>query len=766
AEEQAEIDAMKAKNAAFSTEDFGKKKNLEALDVKGFDPKAAPRAGHPRVMFTADDYSSLMHNLKAKGNDTAYKRYFSESSKKDTESAVFDPNSKENLSFPALMEIQAMAYRYYLTDEEIYAQRAIYALKNTLLELNLSSAPYDLYRGYGDVAYVAACVYDWCYDVLSDLDKEQIVLGTVNKCLMKMEIGVPPSKAGDICHHNTECQLNRTYLSFALAVYDEYPFIYNFAVGRLSNRMAEAQDYLLQSGLHWEGDDYVGLRLTALLQGQYLYKKGTGADLYNDADLHRTALSVADTLLPGKDNLAACKNFEIGDQCGTENMWLPLAAFFGASIYNEPGLYTVADSFINAKTNFAQAFNNYVCFSPVDFLILNDPELEHKPLGESKNLVNIIDFPKSSLFARTSWEDDGAIALYMTMNEVYTSSHSHMEAGSFQIYWKGWLISDSGVYDSYGSDHHYAYSMQTISANSVLVYNPAMRVTDKPTRLYSGGQSIRIQSRLVCPTTLDQLKKSGNYQAEIFGKTASVTDGKYEYSYLAGDMTKAYDKETVSEATRHLISVMTGNEQYPMVFVTFDRVTAVDASFKKTFLLHAHYEPKIDGEYITIDNTKAKLVAQNCFTDMNYTVWGANGTSPYNVGVQNVLPTKNGTNPDFRVDMCPKEQKATDLVATVMYVTDSSNTAAPVKAETFENGELMGTKLLGVVTAFAKSENALASSSSFTVDGDSKVFVGGVKAGSWKVTTSAGTSTVTVGDSDGLLSFTSPAGEVKIEYVG
>jgi hypothetical protein len=94
-------------------------------------------------------------------------------------------------------------------------------------------------------------------------------------------------------------------------------------------------------------------------------------------------------------------------------------------------------------------------------------------------------------------------------------------------------------------------------------------------------------------------------QLTLIGKSYKISDGKLDFVYLAGDMTKAYDSESVDEVTRHMLAIMTSDEKFPLVFATYDRVTSKDPSYKKIVLLHSMTPPVVsDDGFITVTNTK------------------------------------------------------------------------------------------------------------------------------------------------------------------
>ncbi|MBO4770266.1 MAG: hypothetical protein J5563_05735 [Clostridia bacterium] len=251
-EESAEVKKYRERNASFKTEDFGTVGKYERnFTSKIGTPPVTPTAGeHPRVMFNSDDLAAIIANLETDANNSAYRTLVSFARK-----TIKSASKGGELDLVELGRVEAMAFYYALTGDALYAQKAIYAIKQTILDVDCEK-DFDPYRGYGAVMYVAGCVYDWCYDQLTEADREQIVFGTLKNLASRMEVGCPPSKEGAISHHTVECQIQKSYLSFAIAVYDEYPNIYNYVAKRLISNIAPAQNYFIASGMHWEGTAY------------------------------------------------------------------------------------------------------------------------------------------------------------------------------------------------------------------------------------------------------------------------------------------------------------------------------------------------------------------------------------------------------------------------------------------------------------------------------------------------------------------------------
>ena len=765
------IEATKKKAMSFDDTVFGGE--IGDIFTSPFaHPPVYPTEGkHPRVMVSSHNINTIKNRFSKPQNKSAYESYISYTEKEMT-------GEYSGSTFELLTHIEAKAFRYLMTGEELYGYQAIYNIKNAIL--TAEHIEIDPYRAYGLTMYVAACVYDWCYDLLTSLDKDQIVRGCINLLGKRMEIGCPPAKVGAIAHHTVECQILRSYFSFAIAVYDEHPEIYEYVVGRLYDDIVPAQNFMFATEKHWEGAYYAPFRYCNLMDAQLLMLAMTEGktEMFDGKNLHTVANAFMDFTLPGLtyDKIHV---FELGDVAATTFEDYFSSSFFSANLFSDSKLKGFAYECYNDKTDFSALMNNtYV--SAVRYLILNDPDLEPTDPFEGRDLVRMAKYPCTTAFARSAWNDPDAVAVYMTMPEFYSASHSHAEAGSFQIYYKGMLASDSGYYTSHGIGHHSAYTRQTISSNSILVYNPNLEekgtwnkgaINEHP---YCGGQSlVQDITRIVCPYTLESAKVCAAMdQLELIGKAYEVKDGKLVYVYLAGDMTKAYDEESVDEVTRHMISVMTDNERYPLVFATYDRITSKDPTYKKTVLLHSMTAPVVtDDGYIVITNTKdgnsGKLVAQTLLADTTRTVYGDGNGEEYTINGKSYKPDSYDVNdPDYRIEISPTLPSLNDRIITLAYVTDATDKSEPIKATKISTDKLVGASMLGQVLLFGIDKEPLSGEISFSTASDEELtyYVMGVKSGSWRISLNGEEiMTKKVSKGEGILSFKAPAGNLTIK---
>ncbi len=765
------IEQYKAAAAAFNTADFGEYTSTVFTSANTYRaPTFYPESGaHPRILFTENTVDEVRKNLEAPENAHAYKRYITLSDAPcDGKMKPLTGNMSHNYDSGLISQIEAKAFRYAMTGEKIYGYEAIIAAKNAMLTINVPHTVGDWCRTYGYLMYVVACTYDWCYDLLTEEDKTQIIHGCVNLLGMHFEMccyvsssNKVPIEQGTMYGHGAEDQLLVDYLSFAIACFDEAPEIYELVAGRILNDYTEAQNFLYQSGSAWEGSFYGAYRMASTIVSNILLNKMTDGAETPFKNLDEVITTMTYYVRPDG------QVFRIGDLNENTDEWdyfrISMACFYAGNLYGNAYLKTFAYQDLGSFSDFTVGAGG---LTPIQFLAINDPKVTYKYEGDVA-LTRTTTYPLTNIFAKSANNDKNAFAVYMTMPENYALSHAHMECGSFQIYYKGILASDSGAYTSWGGPHHMGYNMQTISSNSLLIYNPSLAGTHSSYRanlIYCGGQSIA-GKRDDLPVTLKDLQSHpGLNQCTSLGKANVEKDGKYLYSYMGGDMTKAYDSVTVDEVTRYMLAVATDDEKCPLVFLTFDRITSDSASYKKTALIHTQEEPTITSDgFAIVTNTKngnsGKMVVQSVNFGTTYTLVGGEGKECYADGKN--LPTNitlcDNSLAEYgwgRIEISPETAEKTNYMLTVMYVTDAENNDAPKKAADISSDNLAGAMMFGKAVLFSKNEKLLSQNASFTLTEGAECFIGGVKAGKWTVSNGAVTETVTVEDGTNLITFT------------
>ncbi|MBR5044318.1 MAG: hypothetical protein IKX66_03120, partial [Clostridia bacterium] len=299
-----QVNAVKAKVAAANTNFGSVTANLGSTYAT---PKLSPRAQHPRVMFNGDELEAVKSTLYDSRNSAAIK-LFLDALAKPTTGKLPASSSHNNFSSDVIDQIQALALDYCLTGNKISGYEAILALKNHLATMDFAGITGDPERQYGLTMFTAACVYDWCYDLLTAADKTQIVAGVEHKCCDdgKMEMGFPPSGQYSVAGHGCEFQLLRDYLAFAIAIYDEYPGWWNYIGGRFYAEYVEPRNYYYAAGMVTQGASlYIRIRFSSDLYSGILIKAATGVMPYDAAGMKQVMRTVYSYELPNRNAFAS-----------------------------------------------------------------------------------------------------------------------------------------------------------------------------------------------------------------------------------------------------------------------------------------------------------------------------------------------------------------------------------------------------------------------------------------------------------------------------
>ena len=736
----------KIKNVAI---DYAYAGEISFMELINDMPPVFPTIGqHPRVMFTADDIQTLRANMKDPSAATEYSKYA-----ELRDNTVYTDRALAGETVGCdLSVIEAKAFAYAVEGDALKGYEALMLIEKAFTELEYLNKDEidveDYTRSRGRYIYAAAQVYDWCYDLLGDKDKAMLYAAVQNLCAPYMEIGFPPAAKSQstISSHSSEAQLLKEWLSFAIAIYDEYPNAYDYVAGRLYAEYVPFRNYYYQSNFYHQGTSYGTYRFGFDLMSDKLIYTITGKHLY-DENIQNVVTSFA-YCIRADGNL-----IRMGDD-GKQQRFLGLSdcALMTAGMYKNGYAQSVA-----------REYYYYDCsdghnLSSVEFLIFNDPTVEELPL-ETLPLVSYNGTPLGQMIARTGWErknvtsDD--IIVLMKIGETYVTNHDHYDSGSFQIYYKGSLAIDSG------SENSSSYMKRTVAHNALLVF----RERDLTDKNYGGQHTFDSE----CQTW-------GEWKKDKFRKPNSVTahdslesDGKLEYAYIAGKIA-AYPKAAVTEYYRHMMFVPTDDENTPGLFFVFDNVTSKKPEYIKSFLLHMREEPTVNEEdrTVTIRRTygdyNGKLVNQTLLPkNVSYEIIGGDGKSEWlvdeNYGPDNVNIEELKDSGWGRVEIRTSGE-ATSYLLNVMTIGDADDSAESPKAELFENGACAAAKIMNKIVVFTKSSDRTATDFEIETSGDGEYdyIVANVAAGEWTVTVGGTTLTLTATEDGGTLHFKAPTG--------
>jgi len=206
-------------------------------------------------------------------------------------------------------------------------------------------------------------------------------------------------------------------------------------------------------------------------------------------------------------------------------------------------------------------------------------ELLAAPPGVLTGGVWPADAPHSAYFPSIGWvgmhsdvKDRGRVSVYFKSSPYGSISHSHADQNSFTLVSGGQpLLIDSGYYDAFGSNHHFAWTRRTIAHNAITV---------------DGGQGQGAGDR-----QLGDISASGRVtQYDDTGSLVRTT----------GDATTAY-KGLLSKAVRSVAYIR------PKTVVIFD---AIESPLLRTIEWNLHSQEKmrvLDGTHLEIANGGEKV---------------------------------------------------------------------------------------------------------------------------------------------------------------
>ena len=221
---------------------------------------------------------------------------------------------------------------------------------------------------------------------------------------------------------------------------------------------------------------------------------------------------------------------------------------------------------------------------------------------------------------RSGWGENDTVIEFKSGD--YFWSHNMLNQGSFYIFKKGRLAVQSGLYDQWGSNHFSHYYSKSISNNTLLIFQPDeftwcpdARTSDKDKHGFlkeHGGQrevkwgaenNFTFQKYLWSLQPAPKWETSYGRAQETGDITAYEVAKNYSYSYVAGDITDAYNnpkysyekdgrynKPKVDMVNRALLYL---DKKF---LIVFDRVNTMDPDYRKAWSCHFQGEPFVDGK--------------------------------------------------------------------------------------------------------------------------------------------------------------------------
>lgn len=728
-------------------------------------PAVVPeRDVHPKLMLKGKNIETIKKNLTHPRNEKVYKELLSAA---DMEYDCFLNTgvTTDNTNLKYLTYIESNAFLYAIFKDEARGRKAVDGMLNYLNTFNAEKGSNGASRNGPFMAYIAGLVYDWCYDLTSTREKEDIVNYTILH-LKKSEMGWPPKGLLGTNGHGEENTIGYAMM-FVIACYDEYPEAYNIMGGKFFSEALWSRNYRYENNAHLDQGDFYSIRslcdwftLMVLDQlgcmdmymnhmkdspYQYIYRLLPNGGLMRDGDgINYPLVKVSST---------------------------PLLSFLGGIYFKDP--YLLGDFY----RYYADSENWSSTLLRSAYLILNDVNAEVKsteglPLswysGDGMGMMN----------ARTSWDEgvnSNTMAVSMKLPEKFFEGHQKRDAGHFYIYYKGPLALTGGVYTGNrfyredgtlennigsGSEHNRNYAKETVAHNCMLIYNPNESTGSRP----NGG---------------------GQYPADngVYGDVLAYDYGddmhSPHYTYLKGDL-KGWYGAKVTEYHRSFIFLNFFDETYPGALIVFDSVASAKEDFDKYWLLHSQEEPEITDNITVIRNTKdgynGRLVNETLLPKKGEfeikKVGGEGMEYPDIFGVNHKAVPQNEFGDEsgkWRIEVTPKNENKKDYFLNVMQVADNTLNPEPLKSELFESGNFVGVKIKDRVAFFSKDRLRTNEAQSFKITGKPGekllITVADLKEGKWEITQPDGEKNTVVSYKEGgIVSFSGTPGEFKLKF--
>lgn len=728
-----------------------------------------PPSVHPRLYLRSSDIPELRERLKnpeiqktiAKIKKLGVDRTPEEEAKAPDRSGF--RYYAENRGVTSRVQLEALDY--LLNKKKSVARKAIVAMLDTLRNTNYGKKG-DLSRASGQMLMCGAMVYDWCYDQMKDSEKKAYINEFV-RISKTMECGYPPKNTEPIAGHSSEWMVMRDMLSAAIAIYDEFPEMYNNVMTMLCRDYIPVRNYVYAGHNYHQGTSYANVRFSNDLFSLWILDRMGAGAVYDPAQqfvmydfLYRRRPD--GMVLPAGD-----VNPGIGGSYG-------LPAMLAYSYYKDP--YLAYEYKRNTKID-----NHCLIFD----VLWRDYTIEPKS-PETLPLTKYSGTPYGWMIARTGWDKNSVIA-EMKINEHFVGNHQHMDGGAFQIYYKGPLAIDAGAYHGtsggYNSAHNKNFFKRTVAHNSLLVFDPNEKFaswnyggTDKTEFADNdGGQRMPGDRWETCRSFADLLSDEYTTGQVL----AHGTGGDYmapEYSYLSGDITKAYS-DKVKEVKRSFVFLNLKSEKVPAAMVVFDKVVSKNAEFKKHWLLHSIEEPKVSENGIVIKRTKdgdsgmlSNTVLLPAKENLDMQVIGGkgkefwvNGTN-YANAPQAGRPDPRNERGEWRVEVSPSAPANEDYFLNVIQVADN-NCNELHKASLLKGENLVGAVIADRIVTFSKDGETINGKAEMDVQGNGtfKFVMTDMKPGTWQVKKDGKIFIPYkwVGAEDGVLSFEGGSGHYE-----
>lgn len=712
--------------------------------ARDYQPPLLPPAGHPRLWLTADSLPQIKANLTLGENRAVWDELRAAAAKP----YLFAPPADRPLGHtPALQKAAvSKAFVAMMTEDRQLAQEAAELMSRYMALVEYDNM-LDITRELGETIYAGALVYDWCHAAIPAEQREPYRAALL-RLAEDMEIGWPPFRHIIVNGHGNEAQVNRDLLAMSIALHGEEDLPYRYCAYRMFEELIPMRAVEYQSNRHNQGVGYASFRFAFEMHAAWLLRRMAGREVFDPS-----IRTVYNYFLYGR--LPSGAMMLDGDGSLNTGLWRsPLLSFLCYTYNHDPVI----------KGDFLR--NGGTVSDPVLFLLLNDPALAASDSLNGLPLAHAFQGVLPGIIARTGWDirpDSDDLFVEMKGGAYHFNNHQHPDAGAFQIFYRGYLATDLGMYGFYGTPYDMGFNKRTIAHNTMLVHDPAE--TFPRSQVNDGGQ--RIIPR--CPGNLADLLSDPVFK---IGETLAADIGPYParplYTFLKSDLRPAYTDKVI-HYTRTFCFLNQADFTRPGTLIVADHIRSARPDLRKYWVLNSLTEPRPLADGVEILSPRLQLPGKLTLQMLQpaaVTVRIDGGERLHDIFGQRVSPPIAGLAQakGFRTMVTPGALADTDLFVAVMQITDAD--VAPLPVHTTRGDGFLMLGLADRLVLLTTGDAPLAQPFTLPVppaDGAKiQVLLSGLAPGPWHLQGPAMTLNFQVEAGKGTAFFLLPAAEYRV----
>ena len=731
---------------------------------------------HPRLLIKGNDIATIKQRInnpvfnKIRVAFNEQKRYVTTGVSKD---------GLPNDSIRQKMEALAFSYLLDTINEKASGLEAVNLANSYLSSIKSAKGYHPNAEAYA-ASFGAAMVYDWCYKLMSSDDKTLLLENMKRVCCVAEYCLFKNTPKQYLTGHYGE-EAPSVFMAIGIAAYNEDPSIFEFVYKEQVANFAPSRNPWYKSGAHHQGSQYIHVRYgNEILQAFILDKLGL-----NPYDKAISTLTCRDIYaqIPQENDMDGIPEGDCHNHLTMGSFYMTFIPI-SATLSKDPYLQSYA----------TMNLNKLMDLSTRAFIFYN-PDIK-KVSADSMLLSRFFPSPSGLMFARTKWDlekkgyDSKAMVVMMNMREYNAKNHVHLDVGNFDIYYKGHLALDAGIYqgsdenNGWGKLNYVNYYSRTVAHNSLLILDP-----NEPTPFE--GHSKKAESRDGGQFSFKNFAWDSSQQMFAAGRPAQILAEDIapgmepDYTYLKGDMTTIYNvppnvadyPAKADTVRRSFVFLNLKSDKIPGALIVLDKVVSTNSTFKKSWLLHGQNEPLVNNGSIiftsTNDGRNGKLLDNVLLPELNnqqIEKIGGPGKE-YWVDGKNWGSVTQEDAGRWRIELSPKQASKSDNFLNVLQVMDAEPSPTPekvIKAYSTKK-DFVVIAISDRIVAERLNLSEMKDAIDFTI-GDKnkeyKVLVTDLKPGNWAIKCTNKVFNIKVTEDNGTAYFKSKGGQFELTYQG